>query len=36
MLACVEPPLILMAVELDWRLNVPDGLLEFHTHAERL
>jgi hypothetical protein len=19
---------------LDWRCNVPDGLLEFHTHAD--
>jgi hypothetical protein len=35
MVVSVEPPLMLMALGLDWRLNVPEGLLEFHTQAER-
>jgi len=29
------PELRSTLVGLDWRLKVPEGLLEFHTHADR-
>jgi hypothetical protein len=36
MVAPLEVPLLrLMLVGLATRVNVPEGLLEFHTHADR-
>jgi hypothetical protein len=36
MVAPVEVPLLrLMLVGLDTRVNVPEGLVEFHTHADK-